>query len=576
MQKISLRIRDFLAGHSIFIPVCLIGTASGLVIAWAMVFFYLTRDMSVYPAEQKADSHFRQELLNYDAALLGNRDSDPEKLLRRLEKRAGSAEERLSVLKRRRQLARENPHFLPGYRNAITNALKDFPHSQTVAALAVEAAFLYGNSEEPYFIPPQSYAAAEAHISGFAPGRFDALRLCFYVLSGIFEDPLKAASIPGIENLLSANITRLPVNVMSGLRVNQVLIRIINGDEQVSSVEINKLIADEPQNRDFLRLGAEYFFDYGSRRNSAALFARLGDIYSLSREADALALSGDVPAARNIWIALASPSEDALVMQSVSPEIRQRSLYNLAVSANDEKEARLWLERLFASFENPWNSSEESSPVEIFSLIRYTRLHDTQRSIAILQGAKHPLLDLELLQRKMDILPPELWTPQVWLLLGRHPDEEELYQWSAAFFDRQKLYRENAQLFNLAEKHQFTGGWILFHRGLALARAGKAEAGEKLLKEALAKKDISPWIVYANLGRISESMRSISAAIEYYEAAVANAGEGQASVQIWLCLSRCYEAMARIHDSRKALEYALELEPDNIFVRHKLGRMNTK
>jgi len=221
--------------------------------------------------------------------------------------------------------------------------------------------------------------------------------------------------------------------------------------------------------------------------------------------------------------------------------------------------------------------------VEIYSIIRYTRLLDTERSIAVLneEGMRQvPLLELELLRRRLDTWPPTRSAAEVWLLLGRNPEEEALYEWAAWYFDYQKLFSENAQLLKDGTRKGMSGSWLAFHRGLAQIREGKSAEGEKILKDIIRSQEYSgsvDWRIPANLGRLQESRRAISSAIEYYQAAAALIAdkrpmERREAALIQVRLSRCLEALGQSSESRKALEYALELDPDNLNIRRELRR----
>jgi tetratricopeptide (TPR) repeat protein len=227
---------------------------------------------------------------------------------------------------------------------------------------------------------------------------------------------------------------------------------------------------------------------------------------------------------------------------------------------------------------------------ETFSVIRYTRLLDSARSIAILDDYKqNPLLDLELLRRRLETLPPTRAAAEVWLLLGRHPEEEALFEWAAWYFDHQKLFDETARLVKDAARKGMAGSWTDLHRSFALLREGKIFEGEKLLRDVYARETSfqgagnrnADWRIPANLGRIQESRRAIPAALELYEAAAAliagqRPAENAAAALVQTRLSRCLEALGRIRESRRALEYAAELDPTNLNIRRELRRFDAR
>ena len=215
----------------------------------------------------------------------------------------------------------------------------------------------------------------------------------------------------------------------------------------------------------------------------------------------------------------------------------------------------------------------------MFGLIRYTRMLDTPRSIVILaeEGLKkNPFLDLELFRRRLDTWPVDKSLAEAWLLLERHPEEERLYRWAAYFFDRQKQYTETAQLLKNAANRQIAGPWLDLHRALALIREGKVSGGEKILKDALAERRLLPeaaWLYHANLGRVSEDRRSFSAALDYYRTAAGLVTDKADAARLQLRISRCLKVLGRDGESRRALENALEFDPDNLDARYELRRL---
>jgi tetratricopeptide (TPR) repeat protein len=223
----------------------------------------------------------------------------------------------------------------------------------------------------------------------------------------------------------------------------------------------------------------------------------------------------------------------------------------------------------------------------LFTTLKYSRLLDDDTAIAILDDVREePLLDLEILRREIDSLPSTRATAEVWLLLNRHPSSEAVHEWAAWYFDLKKLYNETDRLLLEASRKGMDGTWYNLHRGLAFIREGKTDAGEKILKEATQANKNPDWRIFANLGRIYESRRAISTALEYYESAAALVSESKfpsenrflldraAAAQVQMRLSRCLGALGRTEESLRALEYAYELDPDNMNIRRELRRVN--
>ena len=611
------------------------GLVIAVIIAWGMVIFSLVWGRDYGRLEGTAEAGFVRELKNYDLldpmklVLEGENPELIEKRLDRLQKQAGGVEELLSALKRRRMLALADRRFIPGYAKAAKEAAASFSHSAPLAAVAAEAILL----EDPLSASP----LLDSYARRVSQNRFGLLELGLHILAGNLEDPSRAAGIAGITNLLSE--TELPESSAEDLRIDEFLLLAYKNDIRGASQKINALL-DSPgafrpasgrqtaagQNaarQDTVRMGAEFFYDYNNPLRAGELFLRLGAERDLSRAADAMVLAGEIPGARNIWLALSSPpdnrtdnrtdslkpggrtGEDALsfpfaggeaggrIGAEVSPAL-SRILYNLAASSANKDEEKAWLEKIFqgqSRLQRVQGGQSAPDPAAVFGVIRYTRLLDTQDSIAILDEdsmKRNPLLDLELLRRRMETMPQLRATAEVWMLLNRHGGDEALYEWAAWYFDHQKLYAETDRVMKEANRKDMSGSWLDLQKSLGLIREGKTTEGEKLLKEAYAKsindsglrananwRDNTNWRIPANLGRIQESRRAIALALEYYEAAAALVRENKAAAQLQLRISRCLAALGQTPESRRALETALELDPENINIRRELRRSDS-
>jgi tetratricopeptide (TPR) repeat protein len=338
---------------------------------------------------------------------------------------------------------------------------------------------------------------------------------------------------------------------------------------------VNALIAAPGENRrglpgiagppapETLRFAAEFFCDFGDPLRGAELFSRLPGEENLARQADALWLSGHGGAARNIWRVLAaSPNTGA----SGGRDRISRSLYNLASTAATPEEKVSFLERFFTE---GWRAAGSGLT---YGIIGYTRLLDSPRAITLLEEqdrAHEGLLDLELFRRKQDLWPVDRTIAELWLLLGRHPQDEGLYQWGAYYFDRQKQYGETAFLIKTAQENHLEGPWIKLSQGIALVREGRLDEGEALLRELSGR----IWQADANIARILEARRSHAAALEYYEAASARVTAAKDAARIQLSKARCLRALGRFGEIRRVLEYAGELDPENLNIRLELHRL---
>jgi tetratricopeptide (TPR) repeat protein len=305
----------------------------------------------------------------------------------------------------------------------------------------------------------------------------------------------------------------------------------------------------------------------------------------MSRSADALWLGDQAAAARNIWKILAAPQGDLSQNGSfrgdsssdaqLSASIRLRGLYNLAATAGDQREAAAWLERLFAEGQN--TPVLPADPCFYAGIIRYTRLLDTNRALTILTEGelqKQPLPDLELLRRRSELLTADRTVAETWLLLGRHPEEAVLYQWGAYFFDRQRKYDESALLLKTAERHQIGGPWLDLNAAIRLIEEGRFDEAEAHLRAIPPAAGI--WQANANLARLLEARQAPAAALEYYETAASLVKDPESASLIQLRIAGCLQVLGRIEESRRVLEYALDLNPNNLKARMELRKISNE
>jgi tetratricopeptide (TPR) repeat protein len=529
-------------------PVSLIGIAFAIIIVIALLVFTISRNDNIFPGQ--SGTNFTRDLRKYDEAMGAERPELLARRLDRLERQAKSQEEWLSLLKRRRNLARLDSQYISAYQNSGREAVKAFPYSEMIIAVAGESLLHdpIANSDLLY-----EYAGR------LSRQRYDPLVLSFYALTGVLGNPEKTAEIDGIELLLSADLTPELKNLF---RINIILLNILKGEILAAQIGINALLETYPSSRELLLLGGEFFYDYGNLLRSSELFSRLGNSY-IGRAADALALAGEIPAARSIWAALANSREND------SSKLIAQSLYNLASTSSSEREGTAWLERIFTS-------GAVSATDKLYAMILYTRLLNTSRAIAILEEEnlkERPLLDLELLRRRLDTWPLDRATAETWLLLGRHPESEALYQWAAWFFDRQRFYAETAQLLKISGQRQISAPWLDLTLALALLREGSINEGLNMLQAEFIRNSSGDWRIPANIARVMENRRSIAAALDLYQRAALLAETNQDMALVQLRISRCLEALGYNDESRRALEYAQELDPENFYVRMELWRL---
>jgi tetratricopeptide (TPR) repeat protein len=595
--------KKLLAGSPLKL-VCLTGFILALVVSLVMVIFF--------PARGNPSLTFAAELRAYDLfdaprrVLGGENPAQIEARLSRLQKQARTAEDQLSVLKRRRALAQIDRRYIASYEKAAGEAADAFAYSSPIAVVAAEALLLAGTPSGDDLDRLRDYG------SRLSQSRFGLLELGIHFFTGDLENPARAVALSGIDRLLAEDYPGLPEQIQRDILLDDFLLRTYRRDVSGASQRLDALLAASSQSMvmaqipsvdiptELTRLAAEFYYDHNNPLKAAQFFLALGGETDIAIAADALFLAGETLAARNIWFALSSGSNNAdLVARQAELPLRTRSYYNLAASAATREEEAYWLEQMFSTVTVAANfvtgiarSSPSGSQVQtpmdstrLFSVLRYSRLLETSTANAILDDAirgefrDNPLLDLELLRRSLDSWPPTRGAAEVWMLLERNPSNEAVYEWAAWYFDLKKLYSETSRLLLDANRKGIYGSWYDLNRGLALVREGKTDEGERILKEAVLANSYPDWRFFANLGRIYESRRAISTAIEYYESAAALVSERfpsekPAAALVQMRLNRCFEALGRMEESRRALEYAYELDPENINIRQAFRRVS--
>jgi len=409
------------------------------------------------------------------------------------------------------------------------------------------------------------------------------VRLSFQILLGDFKDPGKAAATLGSE-FPEPELLSLPAQSAAKIVPDLVILKILAGDISGADSMINAAFAQGGRSyrvsNEFIRLAAEFSYDFGDMLRSAELFSMLPDEDALIRQADALWLAGYAQNARNIWVMLA-----------VS---RTGALYNLAVTSQTQAEAKKQYELLTGK-------TDVDDPYHQYGVIRYSRLMDAPKALVFLETGRpqnkedgesfntaqprsettlsvDALFDLEKTKRRIDNAEAARMAAETWLLLDFYPNVEELYQWGAWRFTFQRNYSESALLLRAASRHNFTGDWKGIYESLLLINEGNLDAAEETLSSIPLNNE--NWIVAANLGRIYEDHQSPARAIANYEKAfelvssntLVN-GWKEAASRIQVRLAYCYRLTGNNSESRNALEYALKLNPDNLNARLELGRL---
>jgi hypothetical protein len=511
-------------------------------------------------AEESAGGTFSRDLRRYDALLAEGRNLNPEELnplLDRLEKEALGVESLLSVLKRRRNLVLS--HGPAAYREAALRAAAAFPFSEPLAAVAAEALIGEAPMGEALIIDEEK-ALLRQYGALLSDPSFLPLALGLYILAGDMGNPSLAAAIPRGEALLDSAIPLSRGEEQAELLIDAAILRLPDDPEGAGSLIISLLQNPEAPEGAY-RFAAEFFYDHGNPLRAAEIFSRFSDEESLLRQADALWLAGFPEGAKALWTALVSPDSEGRLL--LPPETGARICYNLAALSPTREEKTAWLEKL-----------RILDPGHSYGAIAYSRLLNAPAAAVLLgkmNPPQEPLVDLELLRRGQDEWGIGKTAAETWLLLGRHPGDGRLYQWGAWYFDRQRQYGETALLIQAGRLNQLEGSWLDFHEALGLIREGRLEEGEKILQ------DLSPhssaWQVPANIARIKESRRSPTTALEYYETAAALVKAPQDASRIQAAIARCLRTLGRDRESRRVLEYALNLDPENLKARLELRRL---
>jgi len=519
-----------------------------ILICGAFIFLYFG-ERSIWKNFRKQDS-FTSIMREYDMTAAENYGTQREydrlnRELNRLEKKAVSVESWLSVLKRRRLLAKEHPPSMENYRSSVNNALKAYPASQPV--IAVAAAALVKDS-------PVS-RETEAKLRGWLPfitdPSFNMLRLSLHALLGDLNSPQKAQALPG--DIFSDGTEAVTVNLS--------LLKILRGDYRGASAEIQTLANGAPS-PEAVRFAAEYNYDFGDILRSAELFSTLNTADALARQADALYLAGYTDSAVSIWTLLAKLPDET-------------SLYNLAVTSDNVADIAGYLETL-VNLKTVSNSNSRQ-----FGLIRYSRFLEYTKALALLRGAldfppkEYPYIDLEICKRLAQERNPGLQTAQTWLLLDRHEKDSDLYKWACWFFFFQREYKEALILLNRMDLLQLKEDWINIYKAIYFMIEGQLDQAQEFLRAVIPQDQ--DWYVSANYGRILEAMRSGARALEQYELAASKLQElgpqkNKTAANVQIHIARCFTAQKKPGDARRALLFALEFDPGNLTAQMELEK----
>ncbi|MDL2229863.1 hypothetical protein LJC14_06395 [Treponema sp. OttesenSCG-928-L16] len=526
----------------------------------SFLFFISPLGGNFFPGKKEAVSvqdPFLRELNEFDRnAVLAASPEAAVKELDRIEKRAAGIEALLSVLKRRRIIAREYPAHSRQYSSAARRVREAYPHSSPAAAVFVESAML---SDAP--LQEETREELLEALRSVRESRFEAPVLGAYVLLGQLSRPDAALELPQAERLLASAAER-----SAGLRREQFLINgaalnILKKNPAAARPLIERLLQNPDVSAGAMRFAAVYYYDSGNPLRAAELLSSQEDVKGMAALADALYMAAYKDSARTVWRALVSPGDTVVPMG-----ISEGSYYNLAMSAPDTGEAEAWFKQLLAL-----------SPAHVYGSIRYSRFLDDRQAMALLEKTaafrRDGLLDLEIIRRNQASAGINRTIADTWLLIGRNPRDERLYEWAAWYFGRQREYGETEMLLRMAGNNGVSGPWIPFHEAVRAMTAGSLETAEACLDEISAQ--TAPWQLAANKGLIYEAKRSPSKALEYYELAAAQAESKQDTAAIQLRIARCFQAMGQTREALRVLEYARDLDPENLYIRLELQKLQS-
>jgi hypothetical protein len=536
---------------------------------------------------------FHRSLRDYDRIFEAGEGEDLSEtlgaMLDKIEKEVQGVESWLSLLKRRRALAKAQPRMLPRYQEACRRAAAAFPWSEPLAALALAcgppagaetagAAGTAGNTGSPgKRQSPRDYGAL------INDTRLIPLVLAAAVLRGDFSDPAGAAENRG-ETLLSVGLPLirpgLPADQGDRLIVNLALLRIIRQDYLGAEAQLQGLSRSNAQGA-FL---GEYYYDFGDPLRAAEIFNRAGGEKGLLRSADALWLGGKTENAGNIWRIQSGEELDGTGELNKAGELR--SLYNLAASFPEEREKRLGRLYRIGTVE----SALREEPAYVYGLIAYTRDLPPYEALETLEDRlrdlKSPdlaaLRDLEILRRRGELWTLERTAAEAWLLLDTYPEDPRLYRWGAWYFAYQRRREEGAILVKTAGYRGVRDPWLDLGAALIDLEEGRLDQAEEKLRSIISSPGPSGsgpsgpgpiWQAEANLGLILEARRAPAEALGHYEIAGARVEDRRAASRLQLRIAGCLRSLGRKEESRRALLYSLDLNPGNLAARLELRRL---
>jgi hypothetical protein len=512
-------------------------------------------------------------------------------LFNSLDRSSLGAEGELSVLKRRRLLAKSLPAFMPDYFSAVEKAAAKFQHSALIAALAGEA-FVWKstqNAESGYesgvLQKINSYAEVLANAGPLGENSFFPLAFCLYSLSGTMQNIESAKSITNIDDLFLTGIRNFSGAEFEALSINAALLKIIDKKIDNAAAFLVPLDAEHTLSKKGQTFFSNYSYDFGNLILAAKLWTKSQNPTDIARAADALFLAGRYENAVQLWQILA----DGTGNDGINAKIRRQSLYNISSIMNTAGKIPV-LERLLAESNGDFND-----PPLMYGIILYTRLISENRAKNILEETTGklnlPIFDLELLRHKIKKMPIDKSIADTWLLIDRHYENPMIYRWAAWYFDFQRQFNETEFLAGKAQNRNVSGIWVPFNNALKDILAGNYKSGIEILKKIEEdhinneKIDEEIWPVYADMALSFEVQYDYRNALKYFKTARENIiisnnissldknSRRRNAALLELKIARCLDILGIKEEAQQAVLNAAALDGENINVRIALDKL---
>ncbi|MDR2901445.1 MAG: hypothetical protein LBV20_08035 [Treponema sp.] len=373
---------------------------------------------------------FVESLNEFDYVFAQNRTSPEvgrlDAILNRAEEHAAGVDAHLSVLKRRRILAKAVPEYRLQYRNAVSRVLEQFPYSENISIVAGDAVLLH--KEELDQQDQNDLLHYAKNISVRQNTKNPLILLGFYVFEGSARNLLTARQIPQAAEIFTSAIDYVGKAEQPNLVTASAILQILAGNQNAAINLINKYKTTllEQSRSAWFMVEALYDFDDPS---AAASILGIEDYpfvnsQSIIRLSDALYRMNNINDARFFWNLLLVPENETESVPhpegTVPSTMLEKSLYNLAITCASDDEKRSYLEELL-----------KISPDHIPGIILYSRLLNYDEAISMLQKTigknKNDLIELELIRQNRRYSEPGKTAADTWLLLGRYPADANLY-----------------------------------------------------------------------------------------------------------------------------------------------------